>query len=75
MLEAIAGGDDAAWPTSVRLAGEYGLEDVCLSVPVTLGRGGAEVVHEWELADDELEALHASAAAVREAGAAIGAAG
>ena len=75
MLEAIAGGDDAAWPASVRLAGEYGLEDVCLSVPVTLGRGGAEVVHEWELADDELEALHASAAAVREAGAAIGAAG
>ncbi|MDP9293046.1 MAG: malate dehydrogenase [Actinomycetota bacterium] len=72
MLMAIATGDDGPWPASVRLAGEYGLEDVCLSVPVSLGRGGAEVVHEWELADDELEALRASAAAVREADAAIG---
>ncbi|MDP9294332.1 MAG: malate dehydrogenase [Actinomycetota bacterium] len=74
MLQAIATGDDGPWPASVRLAGEYGLEDVCLSVPVTLGRGGAEAVHEWELDEGEREALHASAAAVREAVAAIGAA-
>jgi len=74
MLHAIAAGDDGPWPASVRLAGEYGLEDVCLSVPVTLGPEGVAVVHELALAEDEREALHASAAGVREAGAAIGAA-
>jgi len=72
MLQAIATGEDGPWPASVRLAGEYGLEGVCLSVPVTLGRGGVEAVHEWALAEDERQALLASAAAVRAAGAEIG---
>jgi len=39
---------------------------------VTLGRGGAEQIHEWDLAAEELEALHASAEFVRAAVARIG---
>lgn len=27
--------------SSVRLLGEYGIDDVCLSIPVTVGIGGA----------------------------------
>jgi malate dehydrogenase len=53
------------WPASVVLAGEYGIDGVAVSVPVTLGPGGCERIHEWELAADDLAALHASAEYVR----------
>ncbi|GAB7017271.1 malate dehydrogenase [Halostagnicola bangensis] len=38
---------------STPLAGEYGFDDGCLSVPVTLDSGGVTAIHEWELADSE----------------------
>ena len=44
------------------LAGEYGINGVSLSVPVSLGRRGAEVIHEWEITSEEHEALQAAAA-------------
>ena len=50
----------------VHLDGEYGLRDVCLGVPVQLGRGGAERVIEQPLADEERRALAAAAEQVRE---------
>ena len=43
-------GDGELWPASVVLDGEYGIEGVAVTVPVTIGRGGAEQIHEWELA-------------------------
>ena len=46
---------------SVRLDGEYGLSGVSLGVPVTLGPGGVEQIHEWELTSEELAALHRAA--------------
>ncbi len=46
---------------SVRLEGEYGISGVSLAVPVTLGPGGVQEIHEWALADDELAALHRAA--------------
>ena len=49
------------------LEGEYGINGIAVSVPVTIGAGGAEQVHEWELTPAELSALHASAAFVRAA--------
>jgi malate/lactate dehydrogenase len=60
-------GEGGLWPTSVVLAGEYGIEGVAVSVPVTLGPGGVERIHEWEISADELAALHASAEFVRSA--------
>ena len=60
-------GDGALWPASVVLEGEYGIDGVAVSVPVTIGRGGATQIHEWELQPADLEALHASAAFVRSA--------
>jgi malate/lactate dehydrogenase len=67
MVAAIAGGGGEVWPASVVLAGEYGISDVAVSVPVTLGPGGAEQIHEWDLAPSDLVALQASAAFVRDA--------
>jgi malate dehydrogenase len=66
---AAALGSDAGelWPASVALDGEYGVEGACLSVPVTLGRGGLREIHEWELSEAERDAMGAAARMVREA--------
>ena len=55
------------WPASVVLEGEYGIEGVAVTVPVTIGRGCAAEIHEWELEPAELQALRASAEFVRAA--------
>jgi malate dehydrogenase len=60
-------GAGGLWPASVVLDGEYGIHGVAVSVPVTLGRGGVETIHEWDLTPAEREALHASAEFVRAA--------
>jgi malate dehydrogenase len=72
MVDAIANGRaGAGFPASIVLDGEYGIEGVSVSVPVTLGRGGVEEIHEWEISDDERAALHAAAEAVRAAAAGL----
>jgi malate/lactate dehydrogenase len=60
-------GDGELWPASIVLEGEYGIHDVAVAVPATIGRGGAAPIHEWELSADELSALHSSAEFVRAA--------
>jgi malate/lactate dehydrogenase len=64
-------GDGELWPASIVLEGEYGIHDVAVAVPATIGRGGAERIHEWELSADDLEALRSSAEFVRAATAGI----
>ena len=64
-------GDGELWPSSIVLEGEYGIHDVAVAVPATIGRGGAERIHEWELSADDLAALHSSAEFVRAATAGI----
>ncbi len=66
-MVAALGGAGGLWPASVVLEGEYGIHGVAISVPVTLGRGGIEAIHEWDLSDGERTALHASAEFVRAA--------
>jgi malate dehydrogenase len=61
MVEAILRDTGAALPASVKLDGEFGLDDVALGVPVKLGSDGVEEVVEWDLADDEREQLGAAA--------------
>lgn len=48
------------------LQGEYGEQDVCLGVPVLLGRTGVARIIELDLTEEERKALHASAASVRQ---------
>jgi malate dehydrogenase len=52
------------WPASVVLDGEYGLRDVALGVPVTLGPSGLRDVCEWPLDAAELSALRAAGRSV-----------
>ncbi len=72
MVAAIAYGKGDLWPASIVLAGEYGIEGVSLSVPVSLGRRGVEAIHEWEITLEERAALHEAAAHMREATNTIG---
>jgi malate/lactate dehydrogenase len=67
MIAALTGPDEALWPASMVLAGEYGVTGASLSVPVTLGRGGARELHEWPLSATQLAAMRAAGDSVRAA--------
>ncbi len=58
-------------PCSVALEGEYGEEDICIGVPVILGRNGIEEIVELPLNEDEKAKFKASADAVRGTNAAL----
>jgi malate dehydrogenase len=66
MVEAIMKDEKRVLPCAMLCEGEYGLKDVIVGVPVTLGRGGGESIVEYELTVEERNALQASAEAVRE---------
>jgi malate dehydrogenase len=72
MVEAILADSGAVMPSCVRLDGQYGLSDLYLNVPASLGRGGVRDIPEWELDDRELALLRASAEGVAEAVASLG---
>lgn len=61
MVAAIISPQKEILPASVYLNGEYGLRDVCLGVPVKLGRNGIEEIIELELSNKERSALLQSA--------------
>lgn len=52
---------------SVYLNGEFGLQDVCLSVPSVVSGAGAVKVINSQLPEEEMQALHRSAAILKEA--------
>lgn len=52
-------------PCSVLLEGEYGEDDLCIGVPVILGKNGIERIVELELTADEKEKFAASAKSVK----------
>ena len=52
-------------PCSVALEGEYGESDICVGVPVLLGKNGVEKIVEISLNDEEKALFAKSAAAVR----------
>ncbi|CAE6754117.1 malate dehydrogenase [Nitrospira defluvii] len=66
MVEAIMNDQKRVLPCAMLCEGEYGLKDVIVGVPVTLGRSGGESIVEYELTAEERRALQASADAVRE---------
>lgn len=65
MVQAIACDSKKMFPCSSLLAGEYGLDDICVGVPAIIGRNGIEEIVEIELDDAEKTNLEESAAAVR----------
>ena len=66
MVEAILFDRKQIVPCCVKLQGEYGIEGLCVGVPVKLGAAGVEEVITLKLTDDEQSALGRSADAVRE---------
>ncbi len=52
-------------PACAYLNGEYGLNDICVGVPVKLGQGGIKEIVELDLPEEKREALHESAETVR----------
>lgn len=66
MCEAILKDKNLIVPASVYMQGEYGLKDIFFGVPVQLGRKGLVKVVEYDLNDQEQQALDASAAEVAE---------
>jgi malate dehydrogenase len=65
MVEPLLAGRPRLLPACVFLEGEYGLRDVCLGVPVLLGREGVQRIVEFALTPEERAALSKSADEVR----------
>ena len=65
MVEAILNDRHRIVPVAAYLAGEYGLNNIFMGVPVQLGRQGIKKAIQLSLNDYELKALHASAAAIQ----------
>jgi malate dehydrogenase len=65
MVDAVMLDKNRVLPASVLLEGEYGLHGLFVGVPVKLGAGGVKQIIEVALTDDERQALHTSAGAVR----------
>jgi malate dehydrogenase len=65
LVQSIACNQHKMFPCSAFLEGEYGLDDLCIGVPVILGRNGIEKVVEIDLNSDELNQLQKSAAGVK----------
>ena len=66
MVEAILLDRKRVLPCSAYLEGEYGIRNLFVGVPVKLGAQGIEKIFEARLTEEELAALHKSAAAVKE---------
>lgn len=65
MVDAVASGASGQWTASVVLEGEYGIDGVAVSVPVSFEANGSAAIHQWELRPEQLELLRASAEHVR----------
>ncbi|MCR4695672.1 MAG: L-lactate dehydrogenase [Pseudobutyrivibrio sp.] len=65
IAECIVKDQHSVLPVSVALHGEYGLEDVYLSVPAVLGANGVENILTIKLSDEELEKIQASGKALK----------
>lgn len=65
MVQAIACDWKKIFPCSVLLEGEYGMDNICLGVPVVIGKNGIEKIVSIELTDAEKANFAKSAEAVR----------
>ncbi|GAB3934291.1 malate dehydrogenase [Larkinella terrae] len=65
LVESIVRDQKRVIPCCVYLEGEYGQSDICLGVPVVIGRNGWERIVDFELNDEEQAAFNKSADAVR----------
>ena len=65
LVEAIVRDEKKLFTCCVALDGEYGQKDICLGVPVVIGKNGWEKIVDFDLNDEEKAAFAKSADAVR----------
>ena len=65
LVESIVRDEKKLFTCCVKLEGEYGQKDICLGVPVTIGKGGWEKILDFGLSETEQAEFNKSAAAVR----------
>jgi malate dehydrogenase len=65
MVSAIVRDEQRIFPCCALLTGQYGINDLCVGVPVKLGANGIEQIIELQLNEGEMKLLHESANAVR----------
>ncbi len=65
LVEAIVRDEKKLFTCCVALDGEYGQKDICLGVPVTIGKNGWEKILDFKLNETEQTAFNKSADAVR----------
>ena len=65
LVQAIVCDQKKIFPCSTLLEGEYELNDICIGVPVVLGRNGIEEIVQLDLTDAENEHMNRSAEGVR----------
>ncbi len=65
LVESIVRDQKKVFPCCVALDGEYGQQDICLGVPVVIGKNGWEKVIDYKLNEAEQAAFNKSADAVR----------
>ncbi|MBR3624490.1 MAG: malate dehydrogenase [Selenomonadaceae bacterium] len=72
MVEAIALDSKKLMPCCVALEGEYGESDLCIGVPVVLGKNGMEKIIEYKLEGDEKAKFAESVQAARNTNSKLG---
>ncbi|PBQ31969.1 malate dehydrogenase [Sphingobacteriaceae bacterium] len=65
LVNSIINDQKKLFPCCVALDGEYGQKDICLGVPVIIGKNGWEKIVDYKLTADEQAAFNKSADAVR----------
>lgn len=65
LVESIVRDQKKVFPCCVALDGEYGQKDICLGVPVVIGKNGWEKIIDYKLNAAEQELFNKSAEAVR----------
>ena len=71
LVEAIVRNEQKLFTCCVYLDGEYGQKDICIGVPVVIGRNGIEKIVDYKLNEEEQTAFNKSAEAVRSMNAAL----
>jgi malate dehydrogenase len=65
LVESIVRDQKRIMPCCVSLDGEYGQKDICLGVPVVVGKNGWETIVDYKLTAEEQAEFNKSADAVR----------
>ena len=71
LVNAIVNDTKEVLPCSVLLEGEYGVKDLCIGVPVKIGKNGFEEVVQLDLNNKDLEMFQNSVNAVKETNSAL----